>query len=226
MRRFLRALAAPALLVLAMGATLLAPTSASARGEHRDRVGYSRSWDEDGSRSRYRRPYYGERSYWDEDDARPRRRYHTEESRRRAAQAQRQKRHAKQKRERQIARQQQSRRMAHKRAGTRQAAKPSKRWPPPVMGSHGIASYYWQPQRVAAGGWFDPNAMTAAHRTLPFGTRVRVKHLSSGRTVEVQINDRGPYIAGRIIDLSKAAAGVIGMTQQGIARVAVEILGR
>ena len=68
--------------------------------------------------------------------------------------------------------------------------------------------------------------MTAAHKTLPFGTRVRVTHLGNGRSVEVKINDRGPFIAGRIIDLSKGAAGVIGMTAQGIARVAVEVLGR
>jgi rare lipoprotein A len=91
---------------------------------------------------------------------------------------------------------------------------------------HGIASFYWQPQRVASGGWFNPNAMTAAHKTLPFGTRVRVTHAANGRSVVVTINDRGPYIAGRIIDLSKAAAGVIGMQGQGIARVRMEVLGR
>lgn len=90
----------------------------------------------------------------------------------------------------------------------------------------GIASFYWQPQRVASGGWFNPNAMTAAHRTLPFGTRVRVTHAGNGRSVVVSINDRGPYIGGRIIDLSKAAAGVIGMQGQGIAQVRVEVLGR
>jgi len=90
----------------------------------------------------------------------------------------------------------------------------------------GMASYYWQPQALASGGRFDPNAMTAAHKTLPFGTRVRVTHLGNGRSVEVKINDRGPYVAGRIIDLSRAAAGVIGMTAQGVARVAVEILGK
>lgn len=93
-------------------------------------------------------------------------------------------------------------------------------------GTHGIASFYWQPQRVASGGWFNPNAMTAAHKTLPFGTRVRVTHMSNGRSVIVRINDRGPYIRGRIIDLSKAAAGVIGMQGQGIARVRMEVLGR
>ena len=101
-----------------------------------------------------------------------------------------------------------------------QAARPS------GGGQQGVASFYWQPQRVAAGGWFNPNAMTAAHKTLPFGTRVRVTHQGNGRSVEVVINDRGPYIAGRIIDLSKAAASVIGMTGQGIARFAVEVIGR
>ena len=90
----------------------------------------------------------------------------------------------------------------------------------------GVASYYWQPQRVASGGWFNPNALTAAHKTLPFGTRVRVTHLRNGRSVVVRINDRGPYIKGRIIDLSKRAAGVIGMQGSGIARVRVEVLGR
>ena len=90
----------------------------------------------------------------------------------------------------------------------------------------GVASYYWQPQRVASGGWFNPNALTAAHKTLPFGTRVRVTHLRNGRSVVVRINDRGPYIRGRIIDLSKRAAGVIGMRGSGIARVRVDVLGR
>jgi rare lipoprotein A len=97
---------------------------------------------------------------------------------------------------------------------------------PRGSGQQGVASYYWQGQRVASGGMFNPNAMTAAHKTLPFGTRVRVTHLGNGRSVEVMINDRGPFIAGRIIDLSKGAASVIGMTAQGIARVAVEVLGR
>jgi rare lipoprotein A (peptidoglycan hydrolase) len=90
----------------------------------------------------------------------------------------------------------------------------------------GVASYYWQPQPLASGGRFNPDALTAAHKTLPFGTRVRVTHARNGRSVEVVINDRGPYIAGRIIDLSRRAAQVIGMTDQGIARVNVAILGR
>lgn len=93
-------------------------------------------------------------------------------------------------------------------------------------GSSGVASFYWQPQRVASGGWFNPNAMTAAHKTLPFGTRVRVTHLGNGRSVDVTINDRGPYVGGRIIDLSKAAAGVIGMQGQGVAQVRMNVIGR
>ena len=93
-------------------------------------------------------------------------------------------------------------------------------------GSSGIASYYWQGQMTASGARFNPSAMTAAHRTLPFGTRVVVTNHSNGRSVTVTINDRGPFIKGRIIDLSKAAAGAIGMTGQGLARVSVSVVGR
>ncbi len=90
----------------------------------------------------------------------------------------------------------------------------------------GLASYYWQPQRVASGGWFNPNALTAAHKSLPFGTRVRVTNLRNGRSVVVRINDRGPYIRGRIIDLSRRAAQVVGMTGAGVVPVRVQIIGR
>jgi rare lipoprotein A len=93
-------------------------------------------------------------------------------------------------------------------------------------GSSGIASYYWQPQRVASGGMFNPNAMTAAHKTLPFGTRVRVTNHNTGRSAVVTINDRGPFVRGRVIDLSRAAAGAVGMIGSGLARVSLEILGR
>jgi rare lipoprotein A len=95
-----------------------------------------------------------------------------------------------------------------------------------AMRGSGMASYYWQPQRVASGGWFNPNAMTAAHKTLPFGTRVRVTNLNNGRSVTVRINDRGPYIAGRVIDLSRAAATAVGMIGSGVARVNLAVLGR
>jgi rare lipoprotein A len=89
----------------------------------------------------------------------------------------------------------------------------------------GTASYY-QPGRLASGSRLNAGTLTAAHKTLPFGTRVRVRDLGSGRWVDVRINDRGPYIAGRIIDLSRAAAAVIGMTGRGIARVSMTVLGR
>lgn len=98
---------------------------------------------------------------------------------------------------------------------------------PSYSGGHsGIASYYWQRQRVASGGWFNPSAMTAAHKTLPFGTKVRVTNVNNGRSAVVTINDRGPFVAGRIIDLSKAAASAVGMIGSGLARVRMEILGR
>jgi len=91
----------------------------------------------------------------------------------------------------------------------------------------GMASYYGSESgsQTASGARFNPNAMTAAHRTLPFGTKVRVTNKNNGRSVIVTINDRGPFIRGRIIDLSTAAAGVIGMKGAGVARVTVERLG-
>lgn len=90
----------------------------------------------------------------------------------------------------------------------------------------GKASYYWQPQALASGGRFNPDAYTAAHKTLPFGTRVRVTNQYNGQSVTVVINDRGPYIAGRIIDLSRAAAGAIDMKGRGVVPVSVQVLGR
>ena len=86
----------------------------------------------------------------------------------------------------------------------------------------GMAAYYWQGQMTASGARFNPNAMTAAHRNLPFGTKVRVTNKRNGKTVIVTINDRGPFIRGRIIDLSNAAAGIIGMRSAGVAPVTVE----
>jgi rare lipoprotein A len=95
-----------------------------------------------------------------------------------------------------------------------------------IGGITGMASFYWQGQRTATGEHFNPDGMTAAHRTLPFGTRVRVTHLGNGRSVTVRINDRGPFVGGRIIDLSRGAASVLGMQHQGVARVKVTVLGR
>ncbi len=92
----------------------------------------------------------------------------------------------------------------------------------------GIASWYgpgFHGNRSASGEIFDQNALTAAHLTLPFGTRVRVTNMHNGQSVVVRINDRGPFTGDRIIDISKAAAQRIGMTSTGIAPVKLEVLG-
>jgi rare lipoprotein A (peptidoglycan hydrolase) len=90
----------------------------------------------------------------------------------------------------------------------------------------GMASYYGNESgsQTASGARFVASAMTAAHRTLPFGTKVRVTNKGNGRSVVVTINDRGPFVRGRIIDLSTGAAGVIGMMGAGVAPVIVEVL--
>jgi len=91
----------------------------------------------------------------------------------------------------------------------------------------GVASYYgtdFAGRRTASGERFDPQALTAAHRELPFGTRVRVTNLDNGRSVTVRINDRGPFSAGRIVDLSWAAARELDMLRSGVARVRVQVL--
>lgn len=124
-----------------------------------------------------------------------------------------------------VARKPAAKRSAPKRTATKPRAKQA-----PVKSAssgrtlRGLASFYWQPQRVASGGWFNPNALTAAHKTLRFGTRVRVTNLRNGRSVVVRINDRGPYIKGRIIDLSKRAAIAVGMQNSGVVPVRVEVL--
>ena len=90
----------------------------------------------------------------------------------------------------------------------------------------GHASWYSLPANITANGErMNPNELTAAHRSLPFGTRVLVENLSNGRSVVVRINDRGPFIGGRIIDLSKAAAASIGMLNAGTAKVRVTTAG-
>jgi rare lipoprotein A len=91
----------------------------------------------------------------------------------------------------------------------------------------GLASWYgpkFAGRRTSNGEIFDPSQLTAAHRTLPFGTLVRVTNLVNGRSVVVRINDRGPFKPGRIIDLSRAAADAVGMTRMGVANVRLEPL--
>ena len=100
--------------------------------------------------------------------------------------------------------------------------------PPKIVQNElGIASWYGHPfhgRPTASGEIFNMHDLTAAHRTLPFGTRVRVHDLDNGRDVEVRINDRGPFVKGRIIDLSNGAAKSMQMIGAGIAHVRLEVL--
>jgi rare lipoprotein A (peptidoglycan hydrolase) len=89
----------------------------------------------------------------------------------------------------------------------------------------GTASWYgpgFQGHGTASGETFDQHALTAAHRTLPLGTEAKVTNLETGQSVQVTINDRGPYVQGRQLDLSQAAATQIGLTKQGLAKVKIE----
>jgi rare lipoprotein A len=100
----------------------------------------------------------------------------------------------------------------------------SARSPQEITGS---ASWYggkFHGRKTANGERYNQNALTAAHKTLPFGTKVRVTNESNGKSVVVRINDRGPYVGKRVIDLSRAAANAVGMVQRGVARVKMEVL--
>jgi rare lipoprotein A len=88
----------------------------------------------------------------------------------------------------------------------------------------GKASWYALTSRTASGERMNPAGLSAAHRSLPFGTRVEVENLRNGRTVVVRINDRGPFIRNRVIDLSKAAAQQLGFIRAGVANVRVSVL--
>jgi len=229
-------------LVTALFALLIAgtslPVAAAGASDHmreKDTRDRAAAWtSDDGPSFERRRVARATTSDMDEDyEVRPRQRYQSEDEDRPRAAKRRHAGKAKHARANKRVVRRTARKVAH-RDGRRQRRADRPAWTRRSLGNtgrlgsgqHGVASFYWQPQRLASGGWFNPNAMTAAHRSLPFGTRVRVTHAATGRSVDVRINDRGPYIAGRIIDLSRAAAGVIGMTGQGIARVSVTILGR
>jgi rare lipoprotein A len=93
----------------------------------------------------------------------------------------------------------------------------------------GLASWYgpgFHGKRTASGERFDQNDLTAAHRKLPLGAEVRVTNLENGRSIVVAINDRGPYVGGRVIDLSKAAARRLGIVEDGLAKVRIEATPR
>lgn len=99
--------------------------------------------------------------------------------------------------------------------------------PPGTPFGSGSASYYSEElagQPTASGEAFDPGALTAAHPTLPFGSRVRVTNVRNGKSVVVRINDRGPYTGNRVIDLSHAAAGQLGFLKSGTADVRLELI--
>jgi rare lipoprotein A len=92
----------------------------------------------------------------------------------------------------------------------------------------GIASWYGnqhQGRLTASGERFDEHKLTAAHRTLPLDTKVKVTNLENGKSIEVKVNDRGPYIPGRVLDLSTQAAKMLGMEKEGLALVRIEIVG-
>ncbi|MEV4411267.1 septal ring lytic transglycosylase RlpA family protein [Catellatospora sp. NPDC049609] len=111
------------------------------------------------------------------------------------------------------------------RADKRAAAGPSPTETASVLGSGTCkASYYDEPQGTANGETFDPDALTAAHKSLKFNTRVRVTNTSNGKSVVVRINDRGPYIDGRCLDLSRAAFAEIAKLSSGVTTVRYEIL--
>jgi rare lipoprotein A len=91
----------------------------------------------------------------------------------------------------------------------------------------GVVSWYgaaFHDRRTASGEPFDSGALTMAHPSLPFGTRVKVTNLRNGRSVVVRVNDRGPFVGTRIADLSQAAATEIGMMRRGVARARIEVL--
>jgi len=91
----------------------------------------------------------------------------------------------------------------------------------------GLASWYGQRHQgrlTASGEAYDMNRLTAAHRTFPFGTRLRVTNVENGRSVVVRVNDRGPHVSGRVLDLSLRAAKALGMVGEGVARVEIVVL--
>jgi peptidoglycan lytic transglycosylase len=92
------------------------------------------------------------------------------------------------------------------------------------IASHGLASFYTEGTQTASGERFDTHELTAAHRTLPFGTRLRVTNVATGRSVTVRVNDRGPFVPGRVVDVSYSAAETLGMVGEGIAKVKLNVV--
>ena len=90
--------------------------------------------------------------------------------------------------------------------------------------SHGLASFYREGGQTASGEQFNAGELTAAHRTLPFGTRLRVTNVDTGQSVTVRVNDRGPFVPGRVVDVSSAAAESLAMVGRGVAKVKHDVI--
>jgi rare lipoprotein A len=90
--------------------------------------------------------------------------------------------------------------------------------------SSGVASFYTEGTKTASGEKFNTLDLTAAHPTLPFGTKLRVTNVTTGKAVTVRVNDRGPYVAGRVVDVSYSAADALGMVGKGVAKVKLDVV--
>jgi rare lipoprotein A len=90
--------------------------------------------------------------------------------------------------------------------------------------TYGVASYYSEGTQTASGERFNPEELTAAHPSLPFGTHLRVTNLATGQSVVVRVNDRGPFVSGRTVDVSRSAAAAIGMVDRGTAKVKLDVV--
>jgi len=99
-----------------------------------------------------------------------------------------------------------------------------RRHKPAETASHGVASFYTQGTKTASGEKFNTMDMTAAHPTLPFGTKLRVTNVSTGQAVTVRVNDRGPFVEGRVVDVSYSAADALGMVGKGLAKVKLDVV--
>jgi rare lipoprotein A len=93
-----------------------------------------------------------------------------------------------------------------------------------ASGGGGLASFYTEGAKTANGETFNTHELTAAHPSLPFGTRLRVTNVSTGQSVTVRVNDRGPYVPGRVVDVSYAAADQLGMVKGGVAKVKLDVV--
>jgi rare lipoprotein A len=122
--------------------------------------------------------------------------------------------------------------MSRKHATRRYASRASNRTPIATnraaaqtkKASYGLASFYAYDSKTASGEKYNPNELTAAHRTLPFGTRLRVTNVATGESVTVRVNDRGPFVPGRVVDLSHSAAKNLGIVERGVAKVKLDVV--